>query len=41
MEKWQQYVSEHMLGMGTKSKVSDEGYEEAAVLETVQDQSVD
>lgn len=41
VEKWQQFVNEHMLGMGMKPKLSNEGYEEAAVLKAVQDQSVD
>lgn len=41
VEKWQQYVSEHMLGMGMKPKLSNEGYEEAAILRTEQDKSVD
>jgi len=30
-----------MLGMGMKPNLSKEGYEEAAILKTVQDQSVD
>lgn len=30
-----------MLGMGVKPKLSNEGYEKASILKTVQDQSVD
>lgn len=30
-----------MLGMGMKPKLANEGYEEAAVFRTIQDQSVE